>query len=555
MKTPVVLLSILFSLPLIGSPQKPGQAPQFRSETNLVLVPVQVRSKGQHVPDLKQDAFTLLQDGKEQKISVFEEVRTTTERLRRAKVQPNQFTNELVGNPQTARYTIIAIDRINTTTMDMIRVREGLMKFLAQAADTGDPIRLVSIELGGIRLIQDFTTDPKLIATALQRSNNPTGKLDESKSALNDNLHDLDVAGEGTYTGDALANFLGNLDKAKQAEQTMTAFQQRTARINALEALQQLALSLSGLPGRKSLVWASSGYPFASMIREGRTTASYNFGQVLEATSLDEYTTHLLNSANIALYPVDARGTVNTAWEAMDPSVKYSPSDARKEYLNESNRDVITTFRHLAEATGGKPCIERTDLSGCFKDAMEDSHEYYMLGFYVDPKNTKDGWHKLEVKVADKGTSVRARNGYLFPLPDPAETHNQDLSAAANSLLLDAAIPFQGQWLAQEPKGDKKAVHFQIQVPPSANVIEAQTGKLNIEFIGIARARDGSVAGQFGQKIDRTLPPEAMASIQKGGIGYKNTFELAPGDYLVRFIVRDNITGRVGGVSTLLKVQ
>lgn len=557
MKTPrIMLLAVVLCFSIPGLAQKSDQTPQFRSETNLVLVPVQVRNKGQFVPGLKQDAFTLLQDGKEQKISTFEEVRTTTERLKRRPVDPNGFTNELVGSPETARYTVIAIDRINTTTLDMMRLREGLLKFLAQAADTGDPIRLVSIELGGIRLVQDFTTNPKVIAAALQRANNPTGKLDESKSTLNDSLHDLEVSGTATYDDPSqLANFLSNLDKAKQAEQAVSAFQQRTARINALEALQQLALSLSGLPGRKSLVWASSGYPFGSMIREGRTGVSYNYSQVLEASSLDEYTTHLLNSSNIALYPLDARGTVNTAWEAMDPSVKYSPTDARKEYLNESNRDVITTFQHLADATGGKPCTERTDLSGCFKDAMEDSRDYYMLGFYVDQKGVKEGWHKLDVKVAEKGISVRSRNGFLYPLPDPAKTRNQDLSAAVNSLLLDAAIPFQGEWTSQEPKGDKKSVHFQLRVDPKANVVDAQNGKINIEFIGIARAKDGTIAAQFGQKIDRSLPPEAIASIQQGGLTYKNMFDLASGDYLVRFIVRDNLTGRIGGVSTLLKVQ
>src|SRR6478736_3151302 len=109
-------LGILFTQAL--SAQKPATTtPGFRSQTNLVLVPVQVRNHGQHVPNLKQDAFTILQDGKPQKIAVFEEVRTSTQRLQRASVGPREFTNQLLGNPETARYTVIAIDRENTAPL------------------------------------------------------------------------------------------------------------------------------------------------------------------------------------------------------------------------------------------------------------------------------------------------------------------------------------------------------------------------------------------------------------------------------------------------------
>ena len=558
-KSILLVLSLVLSGSLVAAPQQ-DQIPQFRSQTNLVLVPVQVRNKGQHVAGLKQESFSILQDGKEQKISVFEEVRTTTERLKRSPVQPNEFTNELVGTPQTARYTVIAIDRINTATLDMIRLREGLTKFLAEAADTGEPIRLVSIEYKGIRLIHDFTTDPKAIARALQASTNPIGRPTQNSGTLNDGLQELQVmatpdAGASEEDTAKFADFLSKLDKVKESEQQMMAFQQRTSRISSLEALQQLAISLAGLPGRKSLVWASSGYPFTSMAREGRTSVTRDYGQVLEATSLDQYTTQLLNSANIALYPVDARGTQNTAYQAIDPSQKYSPTAAQKEYLQTANQDVITTFEHLAASTGGKPCYERADVSGCFKDAMEDSRDYYMLGFYVDPKGVKDGWHKIQVKVSEKGTSVRARNGYLYPLPDPAKTRDQDMGTAINSLLVDAALPFRGEWLSQEPKGNKKSAHFVINVDPNANIIDTEKNRVNIEFAGTARAKDGTVAAQFAQKIDRTLPPEAIASIKQGGINYKNNFDLAPGEYLVRFIVRDNLSGRLGGVSTILKVN
>jgi hypothetical protein len=178
-----------------------------------------------------------------------------------------------------------------------------------------------------------------------------------------------------------------------------------------------------------------------------------------------------------------------------------------------------------------------------------------MLGFYVDSKATKQGWHKLQVKVEEKGANVRARNGFLFPLPDARETRELDMSTAVHSLLLDAGIPFKGEWTTTQPKGNKIANSFFVQVLPNANVLDVAQRKLSLEFAGVARAKDGTIVGQFSQVVDRTLPPEAVSLIEKSGITYKNTLDLPPGDYLVRFVVRDNLTGRTGAANSLLKVQ
>jgi VWFA-related protein len=552
----VVSLSCILTTFSLVAQQAATSTPSFRSQTNLVLIPVQVRSHGQHVSKLKQESFTLLQDGKPQKIAVFEEVRTSTQRLQRVPVGPREFTNQLLGTPETARYTVIAIDRITTATLDLVRVREGLSRFLTHSADTGEPVRLISIEDRGIRLLQDFTTDPKAIAMALQRSTKGAGQTEQSSVTLDESLQEVEAAViSDNASGDKVTQYLKGLDSAKDSEQRMLAFQERTTRINSLEALQQIALSLSGLPGRKSLVWASSGYPFSSTTRQGRTGVTFDISQVSEATSLDAYTTQLLNNANIAMYPVDARGIKNTAWDAMDPTHKYSPTNAEKEGRQLANQDVITTFERLAAGTGGKPCYNRAELSDCFKDALEDSRDYYMVGFYVDSKGTKDGWHKLQVKVDEKGTNIRSRNGFLYPLPDPEKTRQQDMNTAVRSLLLDSGIPFKGEWTTTQKKGDKTSNAFTIEVTPEANVINPEQRRLNLEFACVARAKDGTIVGQFDQKVQRELPPEAVATIQTSGITYKNAIDLPSGDYLVRIVVRDNNTGRTGAANSLLKVQ
>jgi VWFA-related protein len=467
-------LGILFTQPL-NAQEPAAPATTIRSQTNLVLVPVQVRSHGQHVPNLKQDSFTLLQDGKPQKISVFEEIRTSTQRLQKAPVGPKEFTNQLLGSPQSARYTVIAIDRVNTAPLDLMRVREGLTHFLVQTADTGEPIRLISIENNGLRMLQDFTTDPKAIGAALNRGTSSSAKPEQSSVQLDEYTQEVQASVNSTK-GDteALKKLLDALDNTKDNENRLLAFQERSARISSLDALQQIAQSLAGLPGRKSLVWASSGYPFSSIVKQSRGGVKYDFSQVNEALTLDAYTTHLLSVANIAMYPVDARGLTNTPWDSIDPSHKYSPTEGEKMARQQTNQDVLTTFERLAAGTGGKPCYNRPELADCFKEALEDSRYYYMVGFYVDSKNTKEGWHKLQIKVEEKGINVRSRNGFLFPLPDPEKTREQDVSTAVHSLLQDSGIPFKGEWTTTQKKGDKIANGFVIQVAPEANVIDPE---------------------------------------------------------------------------------
>lgn len=533
------------------------QAPSFRSQTNLVLVPVQVRDHGQHVSGLKQEAFTLLEDGRPQKIATFEEIRTSTQRLRPMPVGPREFTDQLLGSPETARYTVIAIDRMNTAPLDMMRVRDGLTKFLTEASDTGEPIRLISIESNAIRLIQDFTTDPSLIRAALKRATSGSGASPEQSSIGTDEYTREVEWALNTTTDSAeaarLANLLAVLDKAKQLDNARLAFQERETRLTSLDALQQVALSLSGFPGRKSLVWASSGYPFASIVKQTDSSGiRYDYSHIGEALDMDAYTTHLLSASNIAMYPVDARGMTNIAWDSIDPSHKYSPTAAERAYRQRNNTDILSTFDHLAAGTGGKPCYNRPDLANCFKEALDDSRDYYMLGFYVD-KNTKEGWHKLQVKV--EGDTARSRTGFLFPLPDPEKTRELDMNTAVHSLLPEVGIPFKGEWTTTAKKGDKVANRFLLQVASTANVVNSDQRKLNLEFLGVARSRDGAIAGQFAQRIAKDLSPEAVATVQKEGITYNYTLDLPPGEYLVRFVVRDNNTGRTGAANSFLKVE
>ena len=493
--------------------QQPAPAPDatFTSRAELVLVPVHVQRHGEHEAALKQDTFTLLQDGKPQKISVFEEIRTTTKRLQRVQVPPGEFTNELEGDANAARYTVIAIDRLNTATLDMRRLRDGLLTFLKKATDSGEPIRLVAINLTNIQIIQDFTTDPKVLAAALQRMETPAGKTqpEPGEASVDDTIAEFSAVANSL--GRSTAGMLKALDTMQKSSDEVDDFVDHSGRISSLEALQQIAISLAGFPGRKSVVWASSGYPFTGVSMEiARLCATcrpqpeswhggYNFAHAGEAMRLDEYTTHLLSTANIAVYPVDVRGVVNTAYGAVDPS---RAAAGNREVLQARDDEIKTTILHLADATGGKPCYGREDVSGCFKEALDDERDYYVVGYYIDREKTQPGWHKINVKVAESGVSVRSRTGFLLASFSPNQTKTLDVKLELNSWLLGVGLPFRGRWLPAVPKGDKQSIGLDLRIASSANLVAPDQPDLNLEVAALARRPDGSVAAQFGAHVE-----------------------------------------------------
>jgi hypothetical protein len=219
---------------------------------------------------------------------------------------------------------------------------------------------------------------------------------------------------------------------------------------------------------------------------------------------------------------------------------------AQKGKVQEDDQERITMFEQIAASTGGKPCFNRTDLANCLNEFAADSHDYYILGFYVD-KQTKVGWHKVSVKLDHPG-DLRYRNGFMFSPVDAEKARNTDLQLAMISPLPYTALPLSGHFAEIEDKGGKKAVHFVLALPPDLATTSDQEPSLNFDIVAIARGTDGKEAAKFAQRINRKLQPEQAAVVRRDGIRYTNKLDLPAGTYGVWFVVRDNNTGRTGSV-------
>jgi hypothetical protein len=216
----------------------------------------------------------------------------------------------------------------------------------------------------------------------------------------------------------------------------------------------------------------------------------------------------------------------------------------------------LNSLKNFAEMTGGVAYYNTNDLASAFGRAVQDSASYYLLSYYLDHRNNKPGWRKLQVVVSRKDAEVRARAGYLVTdvAVNPERTHKADIEFALGSPFESTGIPISEQWQGVQADGGKKKMGFVLQVPATGLIDETDKNRIDIEIVAQA-TKKGVSAGTLSQTMKGLIVPETLAKLKADGIVYRNFLDLSPGDYQVRFVVRDNLTGKIGSVIVPLTVN
>src|SRR5690242_6895267 len=147
----------------LGLQARQATPPVYTSGTNFVQVPVIVQKSGKHVSGLNKGDFSLRQDGKEQPIATFEEIRGGAQSARSEAQSVNQNATEAAVIP--SQLTIIALDTVDTPSPDRTYFNQQFEKYLAKDSTLSSPISLVAIERSGIRVLRDFTTNQQSLLT------------------------------------------------------------------------------------------------------------------------------------------------------------------------------------------------------------------------------------------------------------------------------------------------------------------------------------------------------------------------------------------------------
>jgi len=302
---PVLSCLVVIAPQLLGQNKPAESAPQvpaIKVRTEMVLIPAEVTdAKGNRVTDLKKEDFAVFENGKRQEIALFEHVTTKGEVMKPAAVPEGVFTNTIERGPD--RITIFVMDLLNSREEEQKEARKQLLEFLSKSLDAREPLCLMTVDARGAWLIHGFTTDPKVLVDALNKVKQEKSDLERPAKNPEEELY---KTLEGWHSKDAERAVAGEEARLRML-QLEIGFQDASSgeRIRlTLMSLMEIANAFAGIPGRKSMIWATAGFPFdvndaAAFAKEAGHESPGNAGML----TLYEQAWRSLEAANIAVYP------------------------------------------------------------------------------------------------------------------------------------------------------------------------------------------------------------------------------------------------------------
>jgi VWFA-related protein len=495
----------------VGAVLAGQEEPVLRVTTRLVEVSVIVTGKqGRAVDGLTKDDFTVTEDGKPQRIESFSVEKVHILPPPAEPLPPDIYTNryELKGGAPSA-VTIVLLDLVNTSWRDKYYSRAELVKFLRRQLRAGDRVAIYALS-GDLHLLHDFTSDiAPLIAALGGYKPRPGPDLDNylpSASSTGDARLDALIA-----KGDGLMYQAYAISRANRT----------TA------ALEAIAARVAALPGRKNLVWISGGFP----IKTGEVGMGRNFRADVERA------TRVLAAANVAVYPVDARGLVARPGPGFGMS---GESHATRE-----------TMHIMAERTGGRLFLDSNDISGAIRTAINDTKLTYVLG-YRPSHGTWDGhFQRLSVKVNRRDVSVRHRTGYVALADEStaAADRADGLERALANPLEATGIRLMAAIKPDTPAPGRLAVRIMIE--PADLAFREVDGRWTVK-LDMAYVQQPTPAGAgmtlVKDEVNLHMRPEAYAKTREEGLIVQKVLPAAASTYKLRIVVRDAGSGAVGSV-------
>ncbi len=552
-------------------------SPAIRVSVRLVLADAVVTDKdGKVVTGLGAQDFTVLEDGKPQKVTMvlFEQPAQMARALssRRANLPPNVTTNRPEYHIPSGAPAILLLDALNTPVQDQSHARMAMLKYLDKQLQPGQQVAVYTL-VRSLRLLQDFTDDPALLKAAVQGFN-PSVSMELQIADINKRVPQLSGAkpdsGERRMAIADPALYIARMQEFYE-DQANVATDERVGM--TLTSFREIAQAVAGLPGRKSLVWVSGAFPIATYTRIVQYSADAindpnrkRFDQLYEDRVREADS--ILTDAQVAVYPVDARGLVgqllggaeSSGLSAAGTLVTGAEYGQNVQLASGSLQDSQATMKQVATDTGGKVFINQNDLDHAVALSVQDGASYYLLGY--SPETKADGkFHKIEVKVNRPGVTVRARRGYFAIVP------GDDAKAVK---LRDAAVGMAMQYGSPGATG----VTFDARVSPPAPAARMKVGidfivdpstisarddgggkNLAVEFHAAAYGANRKVAGQKDVAIKPTLKPADFTRIQQQGLPYHVDVELPPGRYTLRLGVVDQHSGYIGTANMPLVLE
>ena len=539
---------------------------KFEATTQLVVVNISAKDKdGNPIKGLKPTDFTVTEDGKPQSIKVFEyqeleetpapapapapaaapgpkgtpEPKKEAPKPEAAPTAPAKALDANVVKPvvgtqiaparpgeikyRDRRLLVMFFDLTGMPIQDQMRSQNAALKFLQSQMTPSDLAAIMTFSTD-LRVIEDFTDDRDLLSKDIKGLSVGEGS-DMQNTTTDDSAEDTGAA----YTADDTEFNIFNTDRQ-------------------LAALETAVRMLGSLSEKKALVYFASGMAKTGLDNEAQLRATINAAI----------------RSNVAFYPIDARGLVAQA--PLGDATKGSPG-GQGMYSGSSSRSAQSDFQGqqetlftLAADTGGKALLDNNDLGLGIVQAQKDISSYYIVGYYSTNETLDGHYRRIKVQLnpamASKlGKPLDYRTGY-FASKEFKQFNSSDRERQlAEALLL--GDPITDLSIAMEVDYFRLArtsyfVPVSVKIPGSDIELAKHGGSesTRLDFIGQVKDAKGAIAGNVRDYIEVKLKDETASQLSKRTLQYDTGFTLAPGAYTLKFLARDNETGKMGTFET-----
>jgi VWFA-related protein len=535
------LAAFLVTLPAFPQDQtpppaqdQPSQSSTFTLKVNsdLVLTNIVVRDKktGAVVKGLTEKDFTIVEDGKPQHIASFDfENVDEAAALNEATINaaaPNGVFGAKTGtaNQEELRNHRLIVMFFDITSMqpdDLDRAQDAARNYINKQMHPADLVAVVSLDTT-LSLDQDFTSSKDLLLKAVNSYNGTQG------------------AGYG----------LGATSTSNQVEDA-SSFTPDESEYNDLNtdrelfALEDISKSLAYLNEKKSLLYFSGGIQRDGIENQASLHAAINASV----------------RANISIYSVDARGlqAISPLGDATTGNLRGANSFNGAALQNnlDSNFATQEVMAGLSADTGGKAFFDTNDFSGAFDRIQKDTSAYYVIGYHSTDLRRDGRYRHLSVKINRPDVKLEYRPGYYAPADYQHATKDErerQLEEELASDLPSTDMTVYLQALYFRSGENRFFVPISLVVPGSQIpfVKGGDRDKATLDIIGQVRDAAGHDIGDIRDTVK--LAVDQAQQVRQKNVQYTTGFSLPVGKYHVKFVVRENETGRMGSFETDLTV-
>jgi VWFA-related protein len=508
----------------ISNTPQGGYVLKMNGELVLTNVVARDQKTGEFVRGLKQSDFSVYENGKQQQISTFDfETVDMATPLNEATVSGlaagatgNGSKAVVVAHPEDLRNHRLIVMFFDLTSMqpeDLDRSVAAAQAFLRTKMQAADLVALVSLG-DTLKVDQDFTADKNALINEVAVYNGTEGEGFEQGANANSNQVE-DTTG---YTPDESEYNDLNTDRE-------------------LFALRAVAKSLEKISEKKSLLYFSGGISRDGIENEASLRSAINAAV----------------RANLAIYSVDTRGlqAVSPLGDASTGSLRGTGAFNGGALTNNMNANFATqeVMATLSSDTGGKAFFDSNDFAPAFAQVQHDSSAYYAIGFRSTNPARDGKYRKLTIKINRPGVKLEYRPGYYAPADfkhSGKEDRERELEEQLASDLpaTDMAVYLDAMYF----RLDESRFYVPVSlIVPGSQIPFVKGGdkdKATLDIIGTVIDEAKRPIGQARETVKLNLDPSLQA--RQKNIQYTTSFDLPPGKYHLKFLVRENQTGRMG---------